>query len=201
MKKNICLILAGIVMTALLFTACGSDAGQPQAPATEEQAVTEATEAPAAEAAAGASTKAAAADAVDAALETYADAKGWSAQYDPNMITVNQLEDGADFVYTGDSAGTNMVTIRCIPDKQPEELLYELTSEWGTDDSTQEEITRTEGFMPGTTDKWGFWRMLNTGEEGSGLTRAAMAGEYNGEVLLFDLTCFSGDAYISSGEL
>jgi len=55
-------------------------------------------------------------------------------------------EHSAQFVYTGESAGTNMVIISYIPGKQPEEALYDLTSEW----EDQEAINRREGFFPGT---------------------------------------------------
>ena len=126
-----------------------------------------------------------------AAQEVYESADGWAVRYDPAVISVNEDEETVDFVYTGDCAGTCMLSVRTIADKQPEEVLYEVTSEWGKE---QDEIGRSEGFFPGTVDKWGYWRDLTADEEGSGIARSAIAGEYNGGVLLFEfMTHMSGD--------
>lgn len=114
----------------------------------------------------------------------YKSSNGWSVKYDPSVITVNEAENMTAFVYTGESAGTNMVTISYIADKQPEEALSELTDGWGD----PENIDRSEGYFPGTNDKWGCWRTLITNGEGSGLGENVFAGEYNGGVLMFEFT-------------
>lgn len=119
----------------------------------------------------------------NAGMKEYKSKDGWTVSYDKKMFSVNEGNGSVDFVYTGESAGTNMVEISYIPDKQPEEALAEITDTWGED----ADISRIEGFFPGTTDKWGYWRTLDTPNEGSGLGETLIAGEYNGGVLLFEI--------------
>ena len=173
-----------LAMTAVLsLTACAVPL--PAAPAADPAAAGQ----PAAE-----SETAPASDETPVPVErsVYTSEDGWSVRYDPALVEAAKIDEHtAQFVYLGESAGTSMVTIRCIADKQPEEVLYEVTSEWGAD---QEDITRNEGIFPGTDDQWGYWRILPPAEEGSGLSEAAIAGEYNGGVLLFEITShISGD--------
>ena len=118
----------------------------------------------------------------------YISPDGWRVLYDPELMEGHELEDGGAFVYIGESAGTNMVEIRKIEEKGPQEVLGEVTEGWGD----PEAIFRSEGIFPGTNDKWGYWRVLNAPEEGSGLSRTAIAGEYNGGTLLFDITAHVG---------
>jgi hypothetical protein len=117
---------------------------------------------------------------------------GWRVVYNAKDIESMEVDDhAAQFVYVGESAGTNMVEIRYIKDKQPEEVLYDLTSTWTND---QEDVKRSEGIFPGTDDKWGYWRELPASKDGSRLGQTAIAGEYNGGVLLFTVTShMSGD--------
>lgn len=117
---------------------------------------------------------------------------GWRVVYNAKDIESMEVDDhAAQFVYVGESAGTNMVEIRYIKDKQPEEVLYDLTSTWTND---QEAVKRSEGIFPGTTDKWGYWRELPASKDGSRLGQTAIAGEFNGGVLLFTVTShMSGD--------
>ncbi|MBQ9611971.1 MAG: hypothetical protein IJV14_05210 [Lachnospiraceae bacterium] len=118
---------------------------------------------------------------------TYMSPDGWNIRYNANVIESSEVDEHtAQFVYLGESAGTSMVTVSYVTDKQPEELLYEVIEPWGR----SEDVFRTEGFFPGTDDKWGYWRILNPeeGNEGSGLAQTAIAGEYNGGVLLFQIT-------------
>ena len=125
-------------------------------------------------------------DAAEQASEEkeYVSDRGWSVKYDPSIITVNEGEDMTSFVYTGESAGTNMLTISYIADKLPDEVLSELTEGWGDPGS----VESSESYFPGTSDKWGLWRTLLGNGEGSGLSENVFAGEYNGGVLMFDFT-------------
>lgn len=123
---------------------------------------------------------------------------GYSIRYDESLFAVNEGTNSASFVYQGESAGTNMVTVSYTPNKQPEEVLYEMTSGWGDNSS----IIRDEGYFPGTDDKWGYWRTLNSSGEGSGLGETAIAGEYNGGVLSFEIISHLGeDDYVVSDAL
>ena len=125
-------------------------------------------------------------------FETFTSEDGWSVSYRPDIIEAAQTDDhSAQFVYLGECAGTCMLTISYVEGKQPQELLYEVTEPWGS----QDDIRRLEGYFPGTEDKWGYWRSLGPDEDGTGIERSAIAGEYNGGVLLFDiLTHRAGDS-------
>lgn len=122
---------------------------------------------------------------------TYMSSDGYQVRYYGETVESMEIDEhSVQFVYTAESSGTNMLVISYITDKQPEEALYDLTSAWGD----QESIKRSEGFMPGTDDKWGYWRTLDVADTESGLGECAIAGEYNGGVLMFELTTHaSGD--------
>ena len=118
---------------------------------------------------------------------TYMSADGFQIRY--NALTVESRdidEHTAEFVYLGEPTGANKVTVRWIAEKQPEEALYETVEAWGG----QEKIQRSEGLFPGTDDKWGYWRTL----EEDKLVKSAIAGEYNGGVLMFEIeSLLTGD--------
>ena len=174
MNKKLQLILTGAMSLAMLLTisACGSAPAEEAATEEETAEVTEVEEAPTEETAAEAGE-----------LTEYKSEGGWSVQYDPALVEVQSGGGAVDFLYTGNpDAGpeADLVTISVEADKQPEEVLYEITSNW----EDQESITRSEGFFPGTEDQWGFWRTMDAPEDGSAPIRTAIAGEYNGGVLL-----------------
>jgi len=122
---------------------------------------------------------------------TYMSSDGYQVRYYGETVESMEIDEhSVQFVYTAESSGTNMLVISYITDKQPEEALYDLTSAWGD----QESIKRSEGFMPGTDDKWGYWRIMDSTADGSGLNQTAIAGEYNGGVLMFEIISHvSGD--------
>ncbi len=106
---------------------------------------------------------------------------GWRVRYDAKSIAATEVDKHtAQFVYQGEAAGTCMAEIKYIADKQPEEVLYDVTSEWGD----QSKIQRSEGTFPGTDDKLGYWRVLPDNGKGSRLSMTAIATEYNDGVLL-----------------
>ncbi|MCR4657704.1 MAG: alpha-glucosidase [Lachnospiraceae bacterium] len=120
----------------------------------------------------------------------YISPDGWSVRYDVPEVSANEIDEHtASFVYLGESAGTNMVTISYVAGKQPEEAMTEITEAWGDG----EDIIRTEGIFPGTDDKWGYWRTLPPAEEGSGLSETLIGGEYNGGALLFEIISHNGE--------
>lgn len=47
-------------------------------------------------------------------------------------------------------------------------------------------IERSEGFFPGTSDKWGYWRSFSEKDGDGSVNKTAIAGEYNGGILIFD---------------
>lgn len=106
---------------------------------------------------------------------------GWRVTYNAKTIAASEVDKHtAQFVYQGEAAGTCMTEIKYIADKQPEEVLYDVTSEWGS----QDKIQRSEGTFPGTNDKLGYWRVLPDNGKGSRLSMTAIATEYNDGTLL-----------------
>ena len=183
-KKIIVSFIAGLMAVSMFsaLTGCGKDVNiniynEPSEEAESEDAEAEDTGEDEAE------------DVELPEYEEYKNSRGWSVKYDPSLITVNEAEDMTSFVYTGESAGTNMLSISYVPDEQPEKVLAELTQGW--DD---QETVRSESYFPGTNDKWGYWRNPKDNGEGSGLSEDIFAGEYNGGVLVFDfVTHKAGD--------
>ena len=169
MKKLQLILTGAIVATMLLALAgCGS--------AAEEAAPEEPAE-----------------DAEEVILEEYKSDDGWSVKYDPNLVEVQGGGGAVDFLYTGgpdESSDADLVTISCEQDKMPEEVLGEITADWGDD----ADIQRSEGYFPGTDDQWGFWRTMDAPEDGSGPARTAIAAEYNGGTLLIQYAAYiTGD--------
>lgn len=116
---------------------------------------------------------------------TYMSSDGFQVRYNPETFESHEIDEhSADFVYLPEPSGNDKVIISYVSGKQPEELLAEITSTWGD----QDKISQSEGFFPGTDDKWGYWRTMSASESDSGLNECVIAGEYNGGVLVFEIT-------------
>ncbi|MCR4685912.1 MAG: hypothetical protein K5649_10630 [Lachnospiraceae bacterium] len=114
---------------------------------------------------------------------TYHDANGWSVTYDPDLFTVNGGGPTVSFVYTGESAGTNMITASYNVDgKDAKTAIADLAKEWG------DEATTSDAIFPGTDDVTGYFATLSPVTEGSGLYCTAVARDYMDGYLLFELT-------------
>ncbi|MCR5774142.1 MAG: hypothetical protein K6G42_03560 [Lachnospiraceae bacterium] len=114
---------------------------------------------------------------------TYMSPDGYQIRYNASNTESKEIDGHTvRFIYTGEPSGENMITVTYIPDRFPDEVLYEVTEPWGD----QEAIARSEGFFPGTNDKWGCWRTFSTTDGKSEIVRTAIAGEYNGGVLMFE---------------
>lgn len=114
--------------------------------------------------------------------ESYTSDDGWTVSYYQDVIEVNEVDEhNVQFIYTGESTDTNMAVISFLEDTTPIEALDELAKGWGSD----AEVTKSEGFFPGTSDKWGYWYTLQD-TEGTGYSETVIAGEYNGGVLMFE---------------
>ncbi len=179
MKKKLQMILTGVMAVAMLLALAGCG-GAAEEPAAEEETATE-------------ETAAEEETAETSELAEYKSNDGWAVKYDPTLIEVQDGGGAADFLYTGggtDSADLSRATVSYEAGKQPEEVLYEITSTWGNDEG----IERSEGFLPGTDSQWGYWRVLNAPEDNSAPARTAIAGEYNGGVILIQNVMFyTGD--------
>ena len=119
---------------------------------------------------------------------TYEDANGWKVKYDPSVITVNSEGPITTFVYTGESAGTNMVTATYGVDKDAKTMIEDLQKQWGEGTQTY------ESSFPGAEDVTGYWVTLSPTVEGSGLYETAVARDYMDGYLIFEMTAHtSGD--------
>lgn len=116
----------------------------------------------------------------------YTDANGWSIKYDASCITVNQGGPVTTFVYTGDCAGTNMITATYTVDNDAEGAVKELGEQWG------EKATYSEGTFPGTEDIKGYWVSVGPEEGGSGAYVTAIARDYMDGALIFELDGHNG---------
>ena len=146
---------------------------EPAAPAEEESA--EAAEEPAAEEPA--------AEAGEEAPEemSYMSPDGWVIRYDPKVFESNEIDEhAAQFVYLGESTGSNVAEVRYIEGKSPEEVLDERTAGW------EAEPLASEGIFPGPEDTPGFWRMSPAADEGPGMYETLIAGAYKDGTLLLD---------------
>ncbi|SEM15459.1 hypothetical protein SAMN04487770_12731 [Butyrivibrio sp. ob235] len=112
----------------------------------------------------------------------YNDANGWSVKYDPASFEVNGGGPVTTFIYTGVSAGTNMITATYSVEKNAKETAEDLAKTWGAD------ATVSEGNFPGTDDVTGYWVTLPITEEGSGLYMTAIVRDYMGGTLMFECT-------------
>ena len=177
MKKILVLLLAAALCLSL--AACAQSAAPAEAPteAASEAPETEAaveTEAPAEE------TAEAASDEAEAQTEMeYISPDGWVVRYDPQLVESVEGDGVVEFRCLDNPE--NKASIRKIEGKQPEEVLGEICADWEAD---MEQIERSEGYFPGTEDKWAYWRVMEPQE--NGLSRTAIAGEFNGGVLLVE---------------
>ena len=120
--------------------------------------------------------------AVESTDEIYYDANGWSLRYDPNVIAVNAGGPMSTFVYTGDCAGTCMMTSTYDVGMDAETAAEELAKSWG------EEAKVTECIFPGTADVSGYYVYLPPMEGGLGLVQDAFVRDYMDGYLTLEFT-------------
>ena len=157
--------LVSIIMSGIMLCACGNTNAEPVTDAIHTEAIPNETDN---------ETTLSQTD----GIITYKSQYGWSVKYNSDQFDATEGDDYLKLVYKDGNSGDNMEEIRYIAGKQPEEALAELTDTWTSD---PEKIIRREGFFPGAPDKWGYWREY----EDNGSYKTAIAGEYNGGVLLF----------------
>ncbi len=185
MKKKLFVMMTTFAL-AMAVTACGGKKEEEKT-TTEKETVTESDS----DVETGSESETESEDTTNSAADNkqgeFKSDKGWSVTYNEDVISVTDQGDGSvQFTYTGEASGPNMITISYIEDKLPEEVLYEYTAEWADED-----VIRNENYMPGTTDKWSYWRTYTTEANDLTYTDMAIAGEYNGGVLLFRIASCS----------
>lgn len=111
---------------------------------------------------------------------TYENEDGWMVYYDREQIYVREDWDKVNFIYGGES-GTDMMQIRYIEDDTTDSVLADETRSFEVS-----QVTKSEGYVGGGKDAWGFTVTVPASESGSGLYRKLTAVEHNGGVLLFD---------------
>ncbi len=117
----------------------------------------------------------------------YHDANGWSVRYDATKFEITQEGPQVFIVNTGESAGTNMITVTYTVENGGEAAIRELGESWG------EETEYSQGTFPGADDVTGYWAVLPPKEEGSGLYMTAIGRDYMDGALIFELTGHNGD--------
>lgn len=112
----------------------------------------------------------------------YRDANGWSVHYNPSCITVNQGGPVTTFVYTGDCAGTCMITATYDVDKDAKTAAEDLAASYG------DQAMVSDCVFPGTEDVEGFYVDAVPGQTGPGLYSSAFVREYMEGYLVFEVT-------------
>ena len=160
--RKMALALAASLIIALCLTACGrngSGTGADSSQGTEQ-------------------------DAGSVSTSQLYEGENWSVYYDPSEFEVSEQDGETHFVYTGESAGSDLVAISYHEDKMPQEVLYDKTSSY--DDS---QIDRSEGYFGAGSD-WAFTYSVYS-SEGSGLNEQLTGVEHNGGTLLVDILMHS----------
>ncbi|MBR1630204.1 MAG: hypothetical protein IJ679_13225 [Lachnospiraceae bacterium] len=117
----------------------------------------------------------------------YHDANGWSIKYDPALFEITTKDSQTSIVYTGESAGTNMITATYTVENKAEAAIQELGKSWG------DKTTYSEGPFPGASYAKGYWATLPLEEDGSGIYETALARDYMDGALIFEMTCHNGE--------
>ena len=116
----------------------------------------------------------------DLSFATYESSDGWMVYYDKELLYVNENGRAVNFVYGEDSGGTNMLEFTYHPYDTTDEVLGDLSGDYDPG-----QIGRSEGFVGGRHDAWGFTITLPS-EGGSGLKETYTAVEHNGGTLLIE---------------
>ena len=115
MKKKLVVTLAATVL-AFSLVACGkTEEATTEAETTEAVTEAETTEEETTEEATADVASAEDASNNDALME-YISEDGWSVKYDGELVEASDIDNGAQFVYVGESAGTNMLSITYDPE-------------------------------------------------------------------------------------
>ena len=119
----------------------------------------------------------------------YHDANGWSIRYDATKFEINQEGPQVFIVYTGESAGTNMVTVTYTVESNAEDAIKALGEPYG------DTATYSQGSFPGAEDVTGYWVSTPVDNEGSGAYMTAIGRDFLDGALIFEL-----DGHMSGDE-
>ncbi len=117
----------------------------------------------------------------------YTDANGWTVKYDPDLFALNEGGSETTFVYMGESAGTNMITVTYTVDNNAEGTIKEMGEAYGADGYYN------AGVCPGTENETAYYVSFNPDTEGSGAYMTAFARDYMDGALVFRLDGHMGE--------
>lgn len=121
-------------------------------------------------------------------FKTYENEKGWTVYYDETLFAVKESWNTVDFVYGGEQ-GTEQLEITYMDDDSTDEVLADRTRDY---DLSQ--VVKSEGYVGGRRDAWGYTVTVPCEEGGAGVYRKLTAVEHNGGTLLFDrLTAYENE--------
>ena len=190
MRNRVLVSLMCACTVAATVVGCGSGAGGNKTEAAQAEATTaeEAAEADTAEALAEARepqfiTMTTAANFTG---EKYESEDGWSCRYDADLMEVNERSDAVEFIYTGESNGTNKLIVRYIPNTSTDLAIADALIQYDG-----ERIERGEGYFGGRTDIWAFY--ADVIRNGWRNTVGFTAVEYNEGVLFIERDRYTED--------
>ena len=125
----------------------------------------------------------------------YNSKNGWSVKYDPEMFML--YEDGpvVNFVYMGESAGTNMITVTYTTEKNAQKAINDIGKPYG------KEAYYTQGIFPGTEDEKGYYVNTAPDTKGSGSYMSAAARDYKDGALVFEVCGHMGEDEFNNMEV
>ncbi len=190
MRKNyLSKAFAGFVAFGLILgmAGCGGS-GAGASSAASSKAGSSAASSAVSSAAPAASTAASSEEAAEATEFKHPD--GWSTRYYKKNVQLNKIDDhSTSFVYTGECAGTCMLTISYVKGKKPEEAASAISKGWG--DASK--IKKSEGTLPGAMEVKSVYHEMTPDNGPAGLYQTVIAGEYKEGTLVFELTYHRGN--------
>ena len=190
MRNRVLVSLMCACTVAATVVGCGSGAGGNKTEAAQAEATTaeEAAEADTAEALAEAREPQfiTTTTAANFTGEKYESEDGWSCRYDADLMEVNERSDAVEFIYTGESNGTNKLIVRYIPNTSTDLAIADALIQYDG-----ERIERGEGYFGGRTDIWAFY--ADVIRNGWRNTVGFTAVEYNEGVLFIERDRYTED--------
>ena len=117
----------------------------------------------------------------------YCDANGWSIRYDASKFEIHQDGPQVFIVYTGDSAGTNMITVTYTVENRGEAAIKALGEPYG------DKAVYSETPFPGAEDVTGYRVSVPVDTEGSGTYMEAVGRDFMDGALIFEVDEHQGD--------
>ena len=180
-------LLISILMILCLTTACASKGSEsadnaPKDSAASEQATAEyAAEADTAEETEESAAVSSGSSYDPAARGFYESERGWTVRYEPSLFSVEEDGDDVKFIYTGEAVGENLVEIKYIPDREPQEVLEEVLQEL-ENEVEDISIEEDEGYF--VENSWCYTANVEYSDDERDVTEVYQSAEYNGGVLM-----------------